>query len=90
MPRRSVKMIPGFELSCEGIVGDGCGGGRTFYIEDETLLVFDPVTKTSQTLLENIKEAKSISKQGCEIFITTQAQKIVFNLSTFQVHSEVL
>ena len=78
-------MTHGSKLSCYGIPGDGCGGGRTFYIENETLFVFDPVTKTSQSLLENIFDALSIEKKGCEIFITTKKEKIVFDLSSFKI-----
>ena len=74
----------GFELSCEGVIGDGCGGGRTFYIEDDKLNVFDPVTKTSLLLLDNVKNAVAIEKKGCDITITTTDGKILFNLSTFQ------
>ena len=42
-------MIHGFDLNsplvCEGIIGDGCGGGRIFYIKDNILNVYDPQTK---------------------------------------------
>ncbi|HFB54221.1 MAG TPA: thiamine biosynthesis protein ThiF, partial [Sulfurimonas autotrophica] len=42
-------MIPGFSkdspLVCEGIIGDGCGGGRFFAVEDETLFAYDPLTQ---------------------------------------------
>ena len=75
--------MDGFKLACKGIIGDGCGGGRTFYIENEKLFVFDPVTKSSQVLLENVHDALAIEKNGCDIFITTKKGKTVFNLSSF-------
>ena len=78
-------MIDGFDLSdplvCEGIVGDGCGGGRLFFIKDETLYAHDPLSKENRELLKNIKKAKNISKSGCIITIECQEQKIEFDLS---------
>ena len=59
--------MDGFDLNsplvCEGIIGDGCGGGRLFYIEDEILKTYDPQTQTSMTLLSSVKDAKSIKKK---------------------------
>lgn len=78
-------MIDGFDLNdplvCEGIVGDGCGGGRIFFIEDETLYAHDPLSKDNRELLKNIKKAQKISKSGCIITIECQEQKIEFDLS---------
>ncbi len=78
-------MINGFDLKdplvCEGIVGDGCGGGRLFFIEDETLYAHDPLSKENRELLTNIKKAKNISKKGCIITIECEEQKIEFDLS---------
>lgn len=78
-------MIEGFDLNdplvCEGIVGDGCGGGRIFFIKDETLYAHDPLSKENRELLKNIKKAKNISKSGCIITIECQEQKIEFDLS---------
>ena len=83
-------MMDGSKLSCEGVVGDGCGGGRTFYIDGTTLFVYDPITKQSTPLLEGIKNAQSIEKEKCDITITTDKERIVFNLSTFQTCFEAL
>ncbi len=80
-------MTAGSKLSCYGIPGDGCGGGREFVIEEQTLYAIDPVTKERITLLEGIKEAKTIEKKGCDIIITTQDAKMVFNLSTFTLNT---
>lgn len=78
-------MIHGFDLEsplvCEGIVGDGCGGGRIFFIEDETLYAHDPISKENRMLLQNIKKAKKISKSGCVITIEFEDEKMEFDLS---------
>ena len=71
-------------LVCEGIIGDGCGGGRIFFVEDEKLQVYDPTTKESMVLLESLKDVKSISKSGCTISIKQHYKTIEFNLSTFK------
>jgi len=68
-------------LVCEGIVGDGCGGGRIFFIEDGTLYAHDPLSKENRELLKNIKNAKSISKSGCIITVECQEKKIELDLS---------
>lgn len=78
-------MTPGSRLSCYGIPGDGCGGGREFVIENEELYALDPVTKEKIVLLDGIKDAKSISKNGCHIIIMTLQEKIIFNLSSLNV-----
>jgi hypothetical protein len=79
-------MIHGFDLEsplvCEGIMGDGCGGGRIFFIEDETLYANDPVTRENIVLLQNIKGAKKISKSACIITVECGDENIKFNLST--------
>ncbi|MFA5233187.1 MAG: thiamine biosynthesis protein ThiF [Sulfurimonas sp.] len=79
-------MTHGFDLEsslvCEGIMGDGCGGGRIFFIEDETLYANDPVTRENIVLLQNIKGAKKISKSSCIITIECEDGNIKFNLST--------
>jgi len=68
-------------LVCEGIVGDGCGGGRIFFVEDEKLQVYDPITKKRMVLLEDIKSVLSITKKGCIITLQYEDQEILFDLS---------
>lgn len=79
-------MIHGFdindELICEGIVGDGCGGGRWFFVEDETLKVYDPQSKEVMNLLTDIKDAKEVTKKGCIITIKCEKELIKFDLSS--------
>ncbi len=74
-------MSHGFEIFCEGKPGDGCGGGRLFYIENERLFAYDPAAKSSIELAAGIKEAYDISKSGCRLFIRTRNGERVFDLS---------
>jgi len=81
-------MTHGFDLSsplvCEGIVGDGCGGGRIFFIEDGKLFAYDPLTQTSMKLLEDLYGVQEISKKGCIITLTYKEKKLLFDLSTIK------
>jgi len=76
-------MIAGFKskIYCEGIVGDGCGGGRIFIVEDETLIAYEPQTKEKIILLKDIHMPKSITKKGCLITIECDDETIKFDLS---------
>ena len=79
-------MIHGFDLNsplvCEGIIGDGCGGGRIFYVQDEKLQAFDPATKESLLLLDNVKNVQKISKSACIITLECSDQTIKLDLSS--------
>ena len=68
-------------ISCLGIIGDGCGAGREFIVENETLRVYDPYTKENVTLLENVCNAKAISKHRCMLTIECENEEINFDLS---------
>jgi hypothetical protein len=80
-------MIAGFksEIYCEGIIGDGCGGGRIFIVEDETLIAYEPQTKEKITLLKNIHMPRSITKKGCIITIECEDETIKFDLSSLSI-----
>ena len=71
-------------LVCEGIVGDGCGGGRLFIVENERLFAYDPQTKESTTLLESVRNAKKISKNACIITLECENRNIEFDLSAMK------
>lgn len=81
-------MIHGFDLDsplvCEGIVGDGCGGDRIFFFEDDSLKVYDKNSKENFTLLEDINNAKKIYKEACIIFIECENELVKFDLSSMQ------
>lgn len=80
-------MIHGFKdnpLACEGVIGDGCGGGRWFFIENETLYAYDPISKENITLEQKIKKAKKIAKNKCIITIECEEGQIEFDLSKMQ------
>ena len=78
-------MIHGFDLEnpliCEGIIGDGCGGGRLFMIENLTLKAYDPITKEYYELLKDIKKPLSISKKACKVTVVCEDETILFDLS---------
>lgn len=76
-------MIAGFDkkLTCEGVIGDGCGGGRLFSVQNETLKAYDPQTKEYINLLEGVFDAISISKRACKVTIVCKKETIVFDLS---------
>ena len=78
-------MTHGFDLEssliCEGIIGDGCGGGRLFMVENETLKAYDPTSKESFTLLEKVLNAVSISKSHCVLSVICKEERIKFDLS---------
>jgi hypothetical protein len=81
-------MIHGFDLTsplvCEGIIGDGCGGGRFFLVENETLLAYDPQTDSKIFLLDGIKNAKAINKKTCLLIIECEEETIHFDLSSLK------
>ena len=81
--------MDGFDLDsplvCEGIIGDGCGGGRLFVIEDETLFAYDPITKESFTLLKELGNVQSISKSACLITIVLKCDNLVYDLSKLEL-----
>ena len=81
-------MTHGFDLDnplvCEGIVGDGCGGDRIFFIEDDSLKVYDKSTQKKRVLFKDIKNPKKIYKQACIIFIECENELIKFDLSSMK------
>ena len=78
-------MMDGFDrdnpLVCEGIIGDGCGGGRIFFIQNATLFAHDPMTKEQILLLKNINMPIKLSKKKCIITIKCEKETISFDLS---------
>ncbi len=78
-------MSHGFDLNdpliCEGIIGDGCGGGRFFMIKENTLKAYDPISKDFFVLLENIQKPLSISKEACIVSVVCEDEIIKFDLS---------
>ncbi|MEA2073281.1 MAG: thiamine biosynthesis protein ThiF [Campylobacterota bacterium] len=72
------------DLVCEGIVGDGCGGGRVFFVENDYLYAYDPMTKAKLLLLEELVSAKYISKSGCIITIKCERDTINFDLKALK------
>ena len=69
---------------CVGIYGDGCGGGRVFVLYKTCVKAYDLENDEEVLLLDNLVQAKTISKDGCILSIETAANKIRFNLSTMK------
>ena len=72
------------KISCMGIIGDGCGGGREFIVENEILFANDPQTNENITLLENVRDTLSISKKGCILYIKCKNNSFEFDLSAMK------
>ena len=75
-------MMAGSKISCMGIVGDGCGGGREFVVQDGVLFAYDELTQDKIILIEDIKDAREINKNGCIITVLCERETIKFDLST--------
>jgi len=79
-------MSHGFDLNdplvCEGIIGDGCGGGRIFFVDIDTLFAYDPQSKSRMMLLKELNNIQSISKKGCVIELHFQDTVRYFDLSS--------
>ena len=83
-------MMAGSKISCMGIIGDGCGGGREFIVEDEVLRAYDELSGENIVLLEGIKNAISISKKSCIINLICKDEIIEFDLSKMSKINNVL
>jgi hypothetical protein len=68
-------------LVCEGIVGDGCGGGRIFFVKENILYAHDPITQEDMILLEDIPMPQMLSKSKCLLSIECKYEIIEFDLS---------
>ena len=73
--------MAGSKISCIGIIGDGCGGGREFIVEDEILRAYDPQSKENIILLEDLKDVQGISKKACILTLTCRGEIVKFDLS---------
>jgi hypothetical protein len=82
-------MMDGFNLDdplvCEGVIGEGCGGGRIFFVKDTTLFAHDPITQENIELLKDLQGVKSISKSFCVISLELSNKSIEFDLSKMEI-----
>jgi len=72
------------KISCIGIVGDGCGGGREFIVENGIFFAHDLQTGENIILLKDIHMPRAINKSGCIITIECEREKIKFDLSALK------
>ena len=77
-------MMAGSKISCMGIVGDGCGGGREFIVENGELYAYDEVSNTRIVLLKNIDKPISITKAGCIVTIVCINGEIYNDVSPYR------
>jgi len=81
-------IVDGFDVSspliCEGLIGDGCGGGRIFFMQEDSLCVYDPITKDILVLLSSLENIEEISKKGCIISLRSSTKEVLFDLSTIR------
>lgn len=75
-------------LVCEGIIGDGCGGGRIFFVKNEILFAYDPLSESKTKLLENLNDIVAISKKACIISLSFKDEVRHFDLSSFTFVSD--
>ncbi len=79
-------MSHGFDLNsplvCEGIVGDGCGGGRIFFVEAATLYAYDSQSESRMELLKDLDGVVFISKKGCIITLNFEDEIRHLDLSS--------
>ena len=82
-------MIAGFDLNsplvCEGIIGDGCGGGRIFFAQERGVFVYDPVTQEKVFLVEVASNISEISKSACVITLKTESKIYKYDLSALKI-----
>ena len=82
-------MMDGFDLDsplvCEGIIGDGCGGGRIFFAQEAKLFVYDPTTIEKHFLVEVGALLVEISKSACIITLTTEKKVYKYDLSQMKI-----
>ena len=71
-------------LVCEGIVGDGCGGGRIFAVDDGCLVAYDPFSKQSLVLEKGIEGAKKVTKKGCVVIVECEDVVLQFDLQNYK------
>lgn len=67
---------------CIGKYGDGCGGGRVFVLDEDSVKAYDMQSDEVIVLLRGLNHTQSISKDGCMLKIDTDDEVINFNLST--------
>ncbi len=82
-------MMDGFNLDsplvCEGIIGDGCGGGRIFFAKESKLFVYDPTTQERNFLVKLSVIIKKISKNACVITLATDQKVYKYELSQMKI-----
>ncbi len=72
-------------LVCKGVIGDGCGGGRVFFVENATLFIYDPLTQERHFLVSVDFPICKISKNACVIILQTEEKIYKYDLSEMKI-----
>lgn len=79
-----MKLDKSNPLMCEGIIGDGCGGGRIFFIKENQVFAHDPIANADMELFKIINMPKKLTKKECILYLKYDKYCIEFDLSTMQ------
>jgi hypothetical protein len=75
---------------CEGIIGDGCGGGRFFFTCKDSINAYDPFSKSVMLLIDGLDEPQNITKKGCQLFFTCKEKKKIFDFSLMSLVETII
>jgi len=64
-----------------GRIGDGCGAGRIFLLFATEIKAFNPENQEYFEVVQELNQATSIEKNGCDLFIEDADGKYIFNLA---------
>ena len=70
-----------------GRIGDGCGAGRIFLLFATEIKAFNPENKEYFDVVQDLNQATSIEKKGCDLFIEDADGKYIFNLAMMKRYS---
>jgi len=64
-----------------GRIGDGCGAGRVFLLFATEIKAFNPENQEYFEVVQELNQAISLEKNGCDLFIEDADGKYIFNLA---------
>ena len=64
-----------------GRFGDGCGAGRIFLLFSTEIKAFNPENQEYFDVVQELNQATSLEKNGCDLFIEDADGKYIFNLA---------
>ena len=64
-----------------GRIGDGCGAGRIFLLFATEIKAFNPENQEYFDVVQELNQAFSIEKNGCDLLVEDKSGKFIFNLA---------